>query len=124
MKTEDAEIWIHLFAGVDDDGGHFRDALKSGADMEEHECTRVYVRGFTTESNRVIATLFDRDSEPGGDHFRSPFRASVREVIKVGGSYNMIEDPEWLEYLANQERLLREEGFAEATIQGVYGTTR
>jgi hypothetical protein len=36
----------------------------------------------------------------------------------------MIEDPEWLEYLANQERLLREEGFAEATIQGVYGTTR
>lgn len=123
-ETEDPEIWIQVFAGVDDDGGRFREALKSGVDVEEHQCTRVYVQGLTTESNRAIAILFDRDSEPGGDHFRSPFRKPLREVITVGGSHKMIEDPEWPEYVANQERLLRDEGFAEAAIQGLYGTTR
>jgi hypothetical protein len=41
-----------------------------------------------------------------------------------GALLQLNEDPEWPEYVANQERLLREEGFAEAPIQGIYGTTR
>ena len=41
-----------------------------------------------------------------------------------GALLQLNEDPEWPEYVANQERLLREEGFAEARIQGIYGTTR
>lgn len=120
-SIEDSDYWVPYVVGIDDDGSHLLDALAHGTDVDEERCTRIYVQGLTENSHFETAILFDRDSEPGGDHFRCRFREPLREVLTAGGSHKMIKDRDWPEYVKKQRELLREQGFDEATIDEVYG---
>src|SRR5580658_3253661 len=66
------EGW-HCVTGVGDEGSIFRAALASGAHIPEEKCSRVYVQGLSKTNDPTIAILFDRWSNPGGDHFRRPW---------------------------------------------------
>ena len=123
VQTEEEENWIPLFTGPDDDGSMFREALQRGGDIDENECSRVYVQGLTTDANWEIAILFDRRSVRGGDHGRSPFMPRVREVLFRGGHIEMIGDADWPAFVAKQRQLLQEEGFSIETIASFYGDT-
>ncbi|MGJ8644766.1 MAG: hypothetical protein ACSHX9_15265 [Luteolibacter sp.] len=107
--------------GVDDDGSHLLYALRTGSDVDEDRCTRVYVQGLTKDSSGQIAILFDRESVPGGDHFRSRFGEPLREFLRVDQSSGKVLDPDWPEFVATQRQFLREQGFDEASIDAVYG---
>ena len=115
------ESWIRLIVGVDDDGAVFEAALADGTDIDEAACSRVYVQGLDVESDGDVAILFDRYSEPGGDHQRCRFRAPVREVLTVGGRFTTVRDDEWPGFVEKQRGLLREQGFGEQAIAEVYG---
>lgn len=119
LKNRD--MWIPFIVGVDDDGSHLVAAMTNGSDVDENLCTRVYVQGLTENSHSAIAILFDRDSEPGGDHFRNRFAEPVRELITVAGSHKMIKDRDWMAYVEGQRKLLQEQGFTEERIAEVYG---
>lgn len=110
-----------MITGVDDDGALFYEALRRGGDAREEECSRVYVQGLSTDSPKGIALLFDRVSEPGGDHTRCRLRANVREVIYTsGGSSMTVEDEDWPAFVATQKELLLALGFAEPIIDDLY----
>ncbi len=119
--SEDRDLWVPYIVGVDDDGVRLVEAMARGTDVDEARCTRVYVQGLNENSPSAIALLFDRDSEPGGDHFRCRFREPVREVITVAGSHMMIKDRDWIAYVESQRKLLQEQGFTEDQIAEVYG---
>ena len=119
--TDDPKNWISVVTGVDDDGELFYEALKTGGDVREEDCSRVYVQGLSTNSPGGIALLFDRVSVPGGDHARCRFRANVREVVYTsGGSSNTVQDKDWPAFVAAQKELLLAAGFAESTIDDLY----
>ncbi len=120
-NLEDRDMWIPYIVGVDDDGAHLIEAMIHASDVDEDLCTRVYVQGLTDKSHSAIAILFDRDSEPGGDHFRNRFAEPVRELITVSGQHKMIKDRDWISYVESQRKLLQEEGFTEDRIAEVYG---
>ncbi len=118
---EESDYWIPYIVGIDDDGSHLLNAIAQGSDVDETRCTRVYVQGLTQNSHSKTTILFDRESEPGGDHFRCRFREPLREIITVGGSHKMIKDRDWPEYVKKQRELLRDQGFNEAKIDEIYG---
>lgn len=118
---EERDMWIPFIVGVDDDGSHLVEAMKHGLNVDENRCTRVYVQGLSDKSNPSIAIHFDRDSEPGGDHFRNRFAEPVRELITVAGSHRMIKDPDWQQHVESQRKLLEEEGFPQERIDEIYG---
>ena len=119
--AEHSDSWIPYIVGVDDDGSYLLDSLINGTDVDESRCSRVYVQGLTQHSPSDIAILFDRDSEPGGDHFRCRFKEPLREVLTAGGSHKMIKDKDWHQYVEKQRELLREHGFEEEKIIEAYG---
>jgi len=120
--SPDNTDWVKYFVGVDDDGAHLIRALKSGEDVIEDRCTRIYVEGLTEKSDSGIAILFDRNSVKGGDHFRGfPGQKPLREVITVCGQHLMVKDPEWPSFVAKQRELLKNEGFAGSEISRYYG---
>lgn len=124
-SSPDDTDWVKFFVGVDDDGAHLIRALKSGEDVIEDQCTRIYVQGLTEKSDSSIAILFDRNSVKGGDHFRGlPGQQPLREVITIDGAHRMIKDPEWSSFVARQRKLLKNEGFADSEISRYYGPER
>jgi hypothetical protein len=120
-SADHTDSWIPYIVGIDDDGSHLIEALELGVDVDEARCTRVYVQGLSEDSLHGTAILFDRDSEPGGDHFRSRFGEPLREVLTAGGSNEMIKDRDWPDYVEKQKQLLLDQGFDEARINEVYG---
>lgn len=122
-SPEDVE-WIPLFVGVDDDGSRLIEALRTGKDVDEAACTRIYVQGLSKDSDPAIAILFDRYAVKGGDHFRdAPGQARLREVITLGWSMWHIKEPDWPAFVSQQRELLLKEGFSEAEIDGFYAST-
>lgn len=118
---QDREMWMPSIVGVDDDGSHLIEAMTHGSDVEEDRCTRVYVQGLTEKSHSAIAILFDRESEPGGDHSRNRFAEPVRELITVAGEHKTIKDRDWIPYVEGQRKLLQEQGLTREIIAEVYG---
>jgi hypothetical protein len=119
--TTDTE-WVRYFVGVDDDGAHLIRALKTGEDVIEENCTRIYIQGLTEKSQPGIAILFDRESVKGGDHFRGlPGQDLLREVITINGVHRMIKDADWPAFVAQQRELLKMEGFTNDEISQYYG---
>lgn len=120
-STQDSNKWIPYFVGVDDDGSHLLEALANGTDVNEAVCTRVYVQGLNVDFPPNTAILYDRNSEPGGDHGRCRLRERVREVLTVDGSMERIKEKDWPEYVEKQRKLLRSQGFDETRITEIYG---
>jgi len=120
-NLDNRDKWIPYIVGVDDDGSQLIETMTHGSDVNEARCTRIYVQGLNEKSNSAIAILFDRDSVPGGDHFRNRFAEPVRELITVAGYHQMIKDRDWMAYVECQRKLLQEQGFPEDKIEEVYG---
>ena len=112
--------WLPFVVGVDDQGSHLLQALETGTDVDEQACTRIYVQGLGRGSPGDLALLFDRHSVRGGDHFRSPFRKPVREVLLVNGTHRMIGNAEWPDFVETQRTLLRDLGWSATQISIYY----
>jgi hypothetical protein len=121
MSDQVPQHSVAYLVGVDDDGSRLLDALAKGTDVDEARCTRIYVQGLNKNSHPEIALFFDRDSEPGGDHFRCRYREPLREVLMADGSHQMIKDRDWPEFVEKQRGLLRSLGFSQSRIDEVYG---
>lgn len=113
----DEEVYFTL-TGPGYSATPFHDAKKSGKQLPEEECGRVYVQGLTIDSNPEIALLFDKLPTPGGDHchFVARFWAPLgREVWTVGGGSTFVREREWPEFKRNQvERRIQTRGSGKA----------
>lgn len=118
----DDPSWVRPFTGVGDDGAYLIAALKSGEDVDEDQCTRIYVQGLRKDAPGGIAILFDRNSVKGGDHRHGiPGQKMLREAITVDGGFLTITDEKWPEFVEQQRVLLKEEGFSEEEVAQFYG---
>ena len=106
--------------GPGDDGSAFKEALSRGKPIPEQRCSRIYVQGLSEHSNPQIAILWDKRSTPGGDHFRRPWGAPLREVCLVDGSMKFIPEQGWVAFSSNQIELLVREGMAKETARHYY----
>lgn len=84
----------------------FDDALSELRDVDENQCTRIYVQGLTNQDSGRIAVLFDRHPSRGGDHHRSPWGTFVREVGFVDGTMSVISEADWPNFARQQMKLL------------------
>jgi hypothetical protein len=105
--------FIGCLCGPGDDGHLYREALTNHSILPEDQCSRVYIQGLNEDKNDPqICILFDRNSCPGGDHGRSPWRHRVREVSMLDGSMQVISDEKWPEFSRKQVELLVAAGFS------------
>ena len=123
VKSYPPDGWRCL-TGVGDDGSVFRAALAFGAHIPEEKCSRVYVQGLSETNDPNIAILFDRYSNPGGDHFRRPWGPMLREVCLLDGSMQIIAESNWSRFSSNQIELLVQNGIPRLTAQHYYALTK
>jgi hypothetical protein len=109
------EDCFHALTGPGYDAAPLREAKRSGRDLAEEECGRVYVQGLTVSSNPRIAMLFDKLPTPGGDHCSTVLGRLLspltREVCYVDGSMGIVRERDWPEFARSQVDLLVNEGF-------------
>jgi hypothetical protein len=103
-----------------DDGRYFEECLKTGADVPEDKCSRVYVQGLRKTSDSQLALIFDRSPTPGGDHFRRPWGPLMRDVCRVDGSTLFLSEQRWPEFAREQVELLVLEGVSRAEAERLY----
>jgi hypothetical protein len=92
----------------------FSEAKRTGRELSEDDCGRVYIQGLSKEFEPKIAMLFDKLPTPGGDHCPFPYRLwkpLVREVLMSDGSDMRISELEWPEFSRQQVDLLVKEGW-------------
>ena len=111
---------VRLVTGPGDDGAVFTETLRTGARIPEEKCSRVYVQGLSEENNPQIAILWDKKSNPGGDHFRRPWGPLLREVSLLDGSMQVIREKDWPHFASNQVELLVQAGLDRATANHYY----
>ena len=117
------EPWPPSLTGPGYDSKIFETALKSGIDVPESECGRVYVQGLSDTSAVEIAILFDKLPTPGGDHchfVRRIFAPLGREVWTVGGGMQFIPESKWRAYSKEQIELLVLAGIAREQAEMYY----
>jgi hypothetical protein len=108
------ESQFNTLTGPGYDAAPLREAKRTGAELREEDCGRVYIQGPTKKSNSEIALLFDKLPTPGGDHCHLPVRLWAplgREVWTLGLSLLFIRESEWPEFTRKQVELLVQEGF-------------
>ncbi|MDZ4817505.1 MAG: hypothetical protein SGJ20_00875 [Planctomycetota bacterium] len=101
------------------------EAKRTGRQLTEAECGRVYIQGLTQKSNPRLVLLFDKLPTPGGDHCHFLGRMSAplgREVWYVGTGHEFIEENQWPTFAANQVQLLVQEGYDPAEAQRLYAS--
>ena len=109
------EDYLETLTGPGYDTTPLREAKRTGNELPEEECGRVYVQGLTKKSNPQVALLFDKLPTPGGDHCHLPVRLWAplgREVWLVGSEHIFVPQREWPEFTRKQVELLVQEGFA------------
>ena len=84
----------------------FDDALSGSHEVDEQQCSRVYVQGLTNKDSGRIAVLFDRNPSRGGDHNRRPWGALVREVGFLDSTMSVISEADWPNFARHQIELL------------------
>ena len=104
-----------------DDGHYFEECLKTGADVPEDKCSRIYVQGLSETSNPQLALVFDRRPTPGGDHWRRPWGPLMRDVALADGSVLFLNEDRWPAFAKEQVELLVQEGFSRAEAERLYG---
>src|SRR5262249_7244093 len=117
------EDCYNCLTGPGYDPAAFREAKRSGNDLPEEKCGRVYVQGLTTKANSEIALLFDKLPTPGGDHCHLPARLwapLTREVWTIGASHMVIRESEWPAFAAKQVELLVKEGIPRKEAERLY----
>jgi hypothetical protein len=100
--------WLPSLTGPGYDAGVFERALRTGRDVPESECGRVYVQGLSETNDPDIALLFDKLPTPG-DHRQLLSRIGaplVREVWTIGGGMQIVRESEWPGYARKQIALL------------------
>ena len=108
------EDCFHSLTGPGYDAAPLVEAMRTGSDLPEEECGRVYIQGLTKKSNPELALLFDKLPTPGGDHCHLPARmwAPVgREVWLVGCGHIFVRESDWPKFASEQVELLVQEGF-------------
>ena len=102
------------------------EAKRTGGELSEDDCGRVYVQGLNTRSNPKLAMLFDKLATPGGDHCHLPLRLlapPVREVLLVGmGSHIRVLESNWPEFSREQVDLLVQEGWDRQEAERLYAS--
>jgi hypothetical protein len=99
--------------------------IRSGKDVPEELCGRIYIQGFTTNNDAGIAILFDKLSSPG-DHVHgfkrmsSPYR---RDVVFLGGGDDNVLDKDWAAFVRQQVELLVKAGFTRRDAYRLYAET-
>ena len=111
---------IMMICGPGDDGYILREALTNHSTVPEEQCSRVYIQGLSETNDPQICILFDRNSCPGGDHFRSPWGHHMREVCMLDGSMEVIRDEDWPEFSRKQVGLLVAAGFSRSNALHFY----
>ena len=120
LLVENEPNEIRNICGPDDDGHIFLEALKNHSIVPEEKCSRVYVQGLSETNDPGICILFDRNSCPGGDHFRSPWGHRVRELCLLHGNMQIIRDEDWPEFSRKQVELLVAAGFSRTNALHFY----
>jgi hypothetical protein len=122
LMSEDS---LHTFTGPGYDPAPLREAKRTGKDLPEEECRRVYIQGLTKKSNPDLAVLFDKLPTPGGDHCTLPFRmwASLgREVWLIGMGHSFVQERDWPEFTRKQVELLVQEGLDREEAERLYAS--
>ena len=113
----------------------FDDARKTGGDIPEEKCGRVYVQGLSTTNDGRIAIAFDKVATPGDHtHFFKRFKAPWgRDVLYVGdykdGAMESNEfggfvlEKDWPAFCAKQIELLVKAGIPKAMAEAYYAPT-
>jgi hypothetical protein len=107
------------------DAAPLREAKRTGAELPEEECGRVYVQGLTRKSDSEIALLFDKLPTPGGDHCPLPVRLWAplgREVWTIGCGMVFVRESNWQEFTRRQVDLLVIEGFDREAAEGLFAS--
>jgi len=107
------------------DAAPFREARRTGADLSEEDCGRVYVQGLSQKSPREVALLFDKLPTPGGDHCPFPYRMLRplgREVWFVGGDRTFVPETEWPAFSSKQVDLLVREGLDRPEVERLFAS--
>jgi len=120
LGDRDGTHSVALLTAPGDNGDVLREAFKTGAHVPDEKCSRIYVQGLTQNNNPEIAILFDKYPTPGGDHFRHPWGAPIRDVCMLDGSTKSIHETNWLAFASNQVELLVKEGILRGTAEHYY----
>lgn len=122
LLREDDYLFV---TGPGYDVAPFREAKRTGAELAEHDCGRVYVQGLTRKSDSRIVILFDKLPTPGGDHCHIIARLLAplgREVTNVSGEMQFIQERNWSEFSVQQVELLVGAGFPRAEAERLYAS--
>ena len=112
--------YVAMITAPGDDGHYFEECLKTGADVPEDRCSRVYVRGLREASNPQLAMVFDRRPTRGGDHWRRPWGPLMRDVCLADGSVLFLNESGWPAFAKQQIELLVQEGFSRTEAERLY----
>lgn len=119
------EDYFNCLTGPGYDAAAFHDAKRTGRDLPDEECGRVYIQGLSKKNNPEIALLFDKLPTPGGDHCFLPARLWAplgREVCCVGGMHMFIHEKDWPEFTKTQVELLTKEGFKREEAERLFAS--
>ncbi len=120
------DVWLECFSGAGYDTQAWIQAQRTGSDVPEDQCGRVYVQGLSLTNDPEIILLFDK-IPTAGDHrhfFSRIWAPPVREVVKIKGA-EIIPESEWLDVTKRQIELLvvagisREQAVAYYTVKQI-----
>jgi hypothetical protein len=106
-----------------DDGTRFSQALTNQTDIDESECSRIYIQGLSEAETGgdAIALVFDAYPTPGGDHGRRPWGKPIRDVVLSDGSVDFVPESRWPAFATNQTELLVRLGLARTEMEKLFG---
>jgi hypothetical protein len=115
------DVWLACFSGPGYDTKAWEEARRTGGDVPEAQCGRVYVQGLCVTNDPEIVLLFDK-IPTAGDHTHLFIRIGaplVREVVKIGGA-EIIPESEWPALAKQQIELLVAAGIAREQAEMYY----
>ena len=115
------DVWLGCFSGPGYNTRAWEEARKTGGNVPEDQCGRVYVQGLSSTNDPGIVLLFDK-IPTAGDHKHSFGRIGaplVREVVTIGG-VDIIPESEWPAMCKRQIELLVAAGIASDQAESYY----
>jgi hypothetical protein len=122
------EEFYYALTGPGYDAAPFHEAKRTGTDLAEEDCGRVYIQGVMPDpkcGSSNIVVLFDKLPTPGGDHMHLPMRlwAPLGREVCYGDSHSrFVEESEWPAFAQEQIELLVGEGIPRAEAERLYAS--